>query len=500
MLTLEPILRDYLVLITFSPIAIWFILSVIWLIGKRNPHYVASIPSGFTTSGVLGTFIGIATGLYFFNEKDISGSIPELLTGLKMAFLTSIVGIVFSMLFSKYIEFINFKNDSQIHSPETAELKTIAGILIDSIRQNESNIKALVDEIKAAGLAQTKDQLAVLKNILSSSSQIQDILEGQKEIQSATAQTQEVQLNALLSGQQGLKKEVVDQGEKAWKLASSQHKEIIATQARRGQQLIKTLIENNKELSKQLVEMNSKELLQAMEQSVEIFNNKMEDILGRLIKKNFESLNKSVQQLNNWQVQHKTNMELLIEGLQETIQQNKTVATQLKSTTDSVAGNLTDASEKMQEVAISTNSLSNDNGRLQKIVTELESIALGENQFKSIITQAETAIANMATSTTKFSDGMEQVEGIKNNLYGLQESMVVLTNELKELQKLKDVNEGYWTDVKDRLGEGVNVLNGASKRLSADLENIDEQFKTNLHETFINLDRLIQGYVVTATN
>ncbi len=50
--------------------------------------------------GVLGTFVGIAIGLLQFDATDIKGSIAPLLEGLKTAFITSGVGIFFSIILS----------------------------------------------------------------------------------------------------------------------------------------------------------------------------------------------------------------------------------------------------------------------------------------------------------------------------------------------------------------------------------------------------------------
>ena len=52
--------------------------------------------------GVLGTFIGIAMGLYHFDVTNIDESMPHLLNGLKTAFITSGVGIFFSIVISIY--------------------------------------------------------------------------------------------------------------------------------------------------------------------------------------------------------------------------------------------------------------------------------------------------------------------------------------------------------------------------------------------------------------
>ena len=55
-------------------------------------------PSLLTTIGILGTFVGIYIGLHEFNISNIDGSIPRLLRGLKIAFTTSIVGILGAVL------------------------------------------------------------------------------------------------------------------------------------------------------------------------------------------------------------------------------------------------------------------------------------------------------------------------------------------------------------------------------------------------------------------
>ena len=54
-----------------------------------NPIILDNIPTVFSTLGVFGTFLGISIALFGFNVNDIDGSIPELLNGLKVAFLVN---------------------------------------------------------------------------------------------------------------------------------------------------------------------------------------------------------------------------------------------------------------------------------------------------------------------------------------------------------------------------------------------------------------------------
>ncbi|WP_461381994.1 hypothetical protein [Devosia indica] len=50
-------------------------------------------PNLMTTLGVLGTFTGIFLGLVNFDVTDINASVPQLLAGMKIAFITSIAGM-----------------------------------------------------------------------------------------------------------------------------------------------------------------------------------------------------------------------------------------------------------------------------------------------------------------------------------------------------------------------------------------------------------------------
>ena len=59
-----------------------------------------SFKNEIVSLGVLGTFVGIAIGLFHFDVTHLKESMPLLLEGLKTAFITSGVGIFFSIIIS----------------------------------------------------------------------------------------------------------------------------------------------------------------------------------------------------------------------------------------------------------------------------------------------------------------------------------------------------------------------------------------------------------------
>ncbi len=83
-------------IITVSIVGIIVILFFLSVGKNAKRNYKNEIVS----LGVFGTFVGIAIGLYHFDVTDIKISMPLLLDGLKTAFITSGVGIFFSIIIS----------------------------------------------------------------------------------------------------------------------------------------------------------------------------------------------------------------------------------------------------------------------------------------------------------------------------------------------------------------------------------------------------------------
>ena len=88
---------------TFYFSVVILIITAYGILGSfsRNRIYrnTAQLTSGFVvTLGILGTFWGIALGLINFDVENIDGSVPQLLAGMKIAFLTSIVGMAASII------------------------------------------------------------------------------------------------------------------------------------------------------------------------------------------------------------------------------------------------------------------------------------------------------------------------------------------------------------------------------------------------------------------
>nr|WP_304954586.1 MotA/TolQ/ExbB proton channel family protein [uncultured Acetatifactor sp.] len=68
-----------------------------------SSHFNSAISGTMTGLGILGTFIGLSLGLGSFSGDDIytiSDNVGPLLSGMKVAFHTSVYGIIFSLIFN----------------------------------------------------------------------------------------------------------------------------------------------------------------------------------------------------------------------------------------------------------------------------------------------------------------------------------------------------------------------------------------------------------------
>lgn len=129
-------------ILIISGFAIWAALYI----NKRtkennNEHLFDFIPNLFPTLGILFTFLGIAIGLWNFDSNNIEKSIPELMNGLKTAFLVSIFGVALLVIFSFWTNYKKKKMEEGVLSEETQAINN----LIEAIKEFKNDF-ASTDE------------------------------------------------------------------------------------------------------------------------------------------------------------------------------------------------------------------------------------------------------------------------------------------------------------------------------------------------------------------
>lgn len=153
--------------------AVIFVFCAAWWCDHKNIHnkFREYAPTLMGALGILGTFIGIIIGLLNFNTESIDASIPVLLGGLKTAFITSIIGMFFAILFNGLDAFF-FANKRRLLEDNTPASVTPEHIHQELKEQNKHLVK-LISGMSGSEEGSIIAQIKLLRNEISDASRAQ---------------------------------------------------------------------------------------------------------------------------------------------------------------------------------------------------------------------------------------------------------------------------------------------------------------------------------------
>lgn len=132
-----------------------------------NARTASLAPSLFTTTGIFVTFLGIAIGLLNFDVKNIQGSVPALLDGLRTAFWASVFGVGTALTVKLRVAIwgVPVKKGEAPH-PQGATIDDLATHLV-SVQQAlvGSDDSTLITQLKL-GRQESSDRLDSLRRVL----------------------------------------------------------------------------------------------------------------------------------------------------------------------------------------------------------------------------------------------------------------------------------------------------------------------------------------------
>lgn len=132
-------------------------------IQNKGLHH-RSFRNDVVTVGIFGTFFGIFLGLYNFNVNDISASIPPLLEGMKLAFITSIAGMFCSLLIT-VIQKTFPSPYSKTGNPLNDKLSEQSRLLSEFLSESKKTNEAIIEQVKNHRI-ESKDELVKVRNSL----------------------------------------------------------------------------------------------------------------------------------------------------------------------------------------------------------------------------------------------------------------------------------------------------------------------------------------------
>lgn len=436
----------------------------------NNGYIFDIIPSVFPTLGIFCTALGITIGIWNFDTTDIQGSIPQLLGGLKIAFIATMAGIIGLIVFQKWNAIVQKEIEERPNQPikYTDELNAISALSQNIIDLKES----LIETIEKSLEEKVSVKLSSLENEILNLNY--SVLENHK-----SANVSIVQLNDTA-------KNTRTELNEEFKLLREESKTIGKKSNDNTKEIINAMTDNNKfivkkfdEFSELMSKNNTEALVDVMKNVTEQFNKQMSELINRLVQENFAELNKSVQSMNDWQKENKDQIKKLTDNFQKTTE-------------------LFDISSKtLSEVAKNSKSLIDDNSKLVNLVETLEKVMISDNKFSEITNNLVSTIGTLKETTDSFEETTNKLNDWVRTERNFKDSADIL---IVKLEEFRDLNSDVWKRYREEMSGAVSIIKKTSLSLGEDLTNINNEFYERLNDTLNNLDLCIQRFLPSNNN
>ena len=431
-----------------------------------------------TIIGVFGTFLGIFIGLLPFDTENIKDSIPPLIEGLKLAFLTSIVGICSAVtlkVFALVYQMIKGKDPSeeasekaiaQLFRAQTTELLKPLTALLESHTEGSSQTQDILKTIK---VSLADDQSTVFTQLQSLATQQNQLVNSQKTGQDQIVKSLDRIKSTLTDGPEATNPQL----RVLMNSLSENHTEII---------------DEFRKFAEKVVTVSTDKLVEALEEVVHKFNEKINEQFGE----NFKRLNEAVHEINVWQDQYRQQMNELAEEFRIAAQSVEQSRAGLASAAESLT-TIEDRSESLVSIAEELHPLLGIlNNQLEAfgelgqqareafphIEESLNSLTVG---FSSVLTIIEERSENLVSVT-------KEIDPILRTLNNQLEAFGELGQQAREafphIEKgLNSLTEGF--------SSALTIIEERSKSLVSIADDLDPLLRTlNNHlEAFDELGR-----------
>lgn len=329
-----------------------FISGLVFYYKKKHYAFVNGAPSILTSIGILGTFAGIVIGLVGFDTTDIDKSIPILLEGLKVAFISSLVGVALSIFFKVVLNFI--PNDEADIS-EVDDLMTGLKKIEDVIAKDDG--KSLYSQFK---LLRSEHADALKRD----ENRAQDFSD---------------QLWRKLDDH---KEHLLRESEKDREISK-----------KRNEDFSQALWKKFDDFSEMLSESASKHVIQALESVITDFNNNLKEQFGE----NFKQLNESVKELVIWQENYKHQIAEMTQQYQLSVESIKTTEEAIKSIQDNTNG-ISKTAEQLKSIIETNHNQINDLSEQLKAFSTIKDKAI---DAMPVIEESLNSLTEEIKKTTK---------------------------------------------------------------------------------------------------
>ena len=232
-------------------------------------------------------------------------------------------------------------------------------------------------------------------------------------------------------------------------------------------ELIK-LNNNFNEFNKNISTAQYEALVDALKDVLSDFNDVFLKFINELVEQNFEELKNTINQLSEWQIQHKDDVNNLTLAYRELVEQHKSFVNNTEewvARLDEISGQ----SSRLQHVIDQFNEAFNEDGNLSRVLSEIHE-----------------ATSELKSTTENFTE-------ISSKMNETSNSMKLTGNKISE-----------WTDSVSTVSEdSKKIVEKVETLQTINLSHIDDlvkEFNGQLKGTFGTFDSLIQEYIKSIEN
>ena len=482
--------------------------GVLWKCKLWYTH-TNTIASILTVIGVFGTFLGIFIGLWDFDMNDIEQSIPGLLEGLKLAFLTSLVGIG-SAIFLKGVTAPLFQIFQKDRNPVEVERDKFIDALIRIETSGEMNLRAQLVTLNTTIEKEGSETREVLDNIKTSLAGKHDELirlqaEGHRETHEmlTSMKTEIVSIKSALIGE---------------------NESTVFAQL---QELTSTVSEKVGEIASKVGEIATGQLIEALREVIRDFNKNLTEQFGE----NFKQLNEAVGKTVEWQEQYRQQMDELAEEFRiaaQSVEQSRaalTSAAQSLMTIEDQSESLVSIAEKLDPILHTLNDQLEAFSELRQrahdafplIESRLNNLTIDfSDVVKTAITDSQTSMETQRTAlatqvdqlqrstnetnlrvtelTTNLSDTIKV--SIAESQASMNQQREALTNQLQQLQTTLITSNRQVEQTIDFVKEHLdNIFEKSANHIAQVTTGFTQNLTQQLHEILENQARKLGSIV-----
>ena len=465
----------------------FFTREALFLESKINEHRIEGTSQKLIALGIIGTFIGLTIGIYGLsqnfnvqsgNAKLIGEGISQLLAGAWTAFISSFVGIFFSIVFSLWREFSFNSLDTVLHQLNSELEKSLRLLtqeelsyknLIVCSKQNkllakQAEVLANIDENINLKLDEAPNKIA---------NQIAPIL---AKLENVTQDVKEAVLNFRNSGEGAIQNQFEGASlkvEELIKMLSSVMEEASKKQAE-FQNIFKAVIIELGSKSKEMSDQIDSKLIKMIEKTDDSnskFKNDMKEIQMQSQNENVKVFN-SLKDVAHSLEKSTDQIKDLSDSLQSKADKEKKTLDQLMSISAQTQGGIQQLSSLSESLSSVGSSLESFSSKMESQTSNLTNINQNtERFFNDYISQTRSILGVIDEQVKKLLEDLDE-KFLKEMVKGLLSTTEQMHKNFSEIQRGVGDVCAHFTGAVETLRESIDDF--------SDLKEISDESRENL--------------------